>query len=335
MNKKFMLLSLIIMVSLNVGCSSENTNKTALGDITNSVNHEENKSKWNTYSNERFEFNIKYPENFGYSESENGDGVTFLTGYEDVDISVYASHSIDDSSRYMMIENEYDLKEEKIQLNSGVEATILKGSVDSDYHYEVIYINDGVEYHFLSITSVDYYIDNKDIIEEMASSFDIPRNSINNNSTNGYKSDQEEMLIEENNDNKDKLTENEAIDVYRDFSSRVYITMHTDSDKVSNYNTKSELVDYISEIADKSLAKSYVDYYYSERSDGLYMNAQDKTEEIDFNRPYQFNKLDDSNYEIVQEGDNDFDESDRYRLTVTISYNNNHWIISDKNIEYI
>ena len=334
MNKKFMLLSLIIMVSLNVGCNSQNTNKTASGNITNSSNNEESKSKWNTYNNERFEFSIKYPENFGYDESENGDGITFLTGDEDVNISVYASHSIDDPSRYKEIENEYNLKEDKTELNNGVEATVLKGSVGSDYHHEVIYINDAAEYHLLSITSVDYYIDNKDMIEEMANSFNPPKDSINNDSTS-YKSDEEEILIEENNDNKDKLTANEAIDVYRDFSDRVYITMYTDSDKVSNYNTKSELIDYISEVADKSLAKGYVDYYYSERNDGLYMNAQDKTEEIDFNRPYQFNKLDDSNYEIVQEGDNDFDESDRYILTVRLSYKNNRWIISDKNIEYI
>lgn len=348
MNKKLVLLSLILMVSLNVGCNSGNTNESTSGDISRSTKSKDDESNWNTYNNERFEFSIKYPENFGYTESENGDGATFLTGDEDVNMSAYASNAMDEFSEPFSPANEYNLKEEQVKLSSGTEATVLKGSVDSDYHYEVAYVSDDIEYHFLSITSVDYYIDNKDMIEEMGNSFNPPKNN-NKDSANDYEVNKEENMIneennshslnnsrKENNDsNKDKFTESEALAIYKDFSNRIYITYDTDSDRVSNYNTKAELVDHISEIADKSLAKGYVDYYYSERDGGLYMDAQEKTEEIDFNIPYEFNQINDSNYELVQEADNDFDEPGRYRLTVSFSYKNNRWIISDENVDQI
>lgn len=359
MNKKVVLLFLILMLSLSYGCNNKQISEPSLENTTNKpetnkaqTNKAEfnkdktDKIKWNTYNNERFDFNIKYPENFGYTEADNGDGITFLTGDKDSNISVYAAHIIDDVSDPFSALDKYDLKKELKELENGIEATILRGTVDSNYHYEVICISDDVEYHFLSITSVDYYIDNKDTIEEMANSFDVPINSSNKDLDTDYEIDKdkdEDVLNERNNSKKEnnnssdnnEFTENNALSVYQDFLNRIYITYNTDSDKVYNYNTKAELVDYISEVADRSLAQGYVDYYYSEQDDGLYMDAQEKTEEIDFSIPYKFNQIDYSNYELIQEANNEFDEPGRYRLTVSFSYKNNQWIISNENVEQI
>ncbi len=195
MNKKVALLSLILIVSLSYGCNMDQnqvnkSNKSLVEKLPNK--NQDNKIKWSTYDNERFNFSIKYPENFGYKESDNGDGATFLIGENDASILAYASHIIEDVSDPFGSAEEYNLKIEQKELDSGIEVTVIKGAVDSNYHYEIIYLADDIEYHFISVTSVDYYIENKDKIEEMANSFNISK-AKNNKDSNKNNEDIEQI----------------------------------------------------------------------------------------------------------------------------------------------
>lgn len=226
MNKRFILLILIIStLTLVPGCGVE----------------DEESITWKEYINDRFNFSIEYPETWVYNEAENGDGITFFEEDEDKDIRVYGANYIESVSRPYENENKKDLKRSKINLDSGINASIISGEIEEEYHYEMVYIQDKIEYHFISKTSIDYYNNNKKLIDKMVNSFNV-------------KATETSELLKE-----------EALELENKYIDRVFPKREDDSQKLVEYETKEELINYISEIANSDIAKQIVDIYYNEK----------------------------------------------------------------------
>lgn len=100
------------------------------------------------------------------------------------------------------------------------------------------------------------------------------------------------------------------------------------NNKVVNYNTKKELLEEFGKVTTKNVAAEYVDYYYQNKSNGLYI--------IPTETPPWFNEKND--YDMIQTGDNVIkvmqeNKSDLYGpYTVEIEFTyNDKWKITDIN----
>src|SRR5699024_12685811 len=72
------------------------------------------------------------------------------------------------------------------------------------------------------------------------------------------------------------------------------LVQKTEDNKVINFDTKEKVLHAFDDIATKKVASTYVDYYYYEEADGLYM--------IPTETPPWFNKEND--YNVIQLGNN-------------------------------
>src|SRR5690625_5725860 len=88
------------------------------------------------------------------------------------------------------------------------------------------------------------------------------------------------------------------------------LVQKTEDNKVINFDTKEKLLHAFDDIATKKVASTYVDYYYYEEADGLYM--------IPTETPPWFNKEND--YNVVQLGNKDRKSTRLNSSHVAISY---------------
>jgi hypothetical protein len=111
-----------------------------------------------------------------------------------------------------------------------------------------------------------------------------------------------------------------------------YLMQDTDENqKVTNYENKKELIHSFSGIAAPEVAQTYIDDYYEEREDGLYLVAKDSPTWFQENEPYNMEKIDDKHYKVTQEGENEMAGS--YRLTLHFEYQSGAWLMTERNIE--
>lgn len=313
MNKKFILLiSIISILTLVVGCTVDENNNPPPEEPSNPSEEDENHVdeepiNWQEYTNNRFNFSIEYPETWAYNEAENGDGITFFVEDEDKDIRVYGTNYIEDISKPYENENKEDLKRTDINLDSGIKASIISGEIDEEYHYEMVYIEDKIEYHLIAQTSIDYYNDNKELIDKMVNSFNVKATETS------------------------ELSKEEALELENEYIDRVFPKTGDDSQKLVEYDTKEELIDYISEIANPHMAKQIVDNYYNKKEDGLYIIAKDAPTKIYPEKPYELDKIDDEKYNLVQSAEDNL--RGKYKFTVEIVRKEDKWIINNRIFE--
>lgn len=139
-------------------------------------------------------------------------------------------------------------------------------------------------------------------------------------------------LESSNESGKEELIEEKAISLENEFMSRLFVNLDEGTGKVKGYNNKEELIANLSEVTKKSIAESYVDDYYREREDGLYIIAKDKPVRIYTDTAYKLEKTS-GNYELIQEAENEL--RGKYKFRVKFTYKNNNWIISDRIFETI
>ncbi|MBS4538694.1 hypothetical protein GOQ27_09480 [Clostridium sp. D2Q-11] len=320
----------IILLSITIGCNAEDDvdmpddsqteeqpdenndpkdNNSEEKDSKNKDSEENNEITWKTYNNSRFEFNIKHPEKWPYEESQNGDGITFFKKDDSKDIRIYGSNYMKDISTPYKNADEKNLIKEDIILDTGIEATIIKGETDDKYHYEMVYINNNREYHFISLTSIEYYNKNKYTLDKMVNSFN----------------------IDMDNNNGADLTKEKAISIENEYMDRLFPQREADSQKVKDFNSKEELINHISQIANRDLVKTYVNNYYKNQEDGLYIIAKGGPTRIYEDKPYELKKVDNEEYHLVQKTEDQL--RGKYTFTVKFSYKNNKWIITDRIFE--
>lgn len=119
-------------------------------------------------------------------------------------------------------------------------------------------------------------------------------------------------------------------DLINEFSDRLIVD--TDDDyRVKDFKSKEELINNLSEIMNKEVAKDYVDIFYREDTDGVYLVPTEGPLLLNFDLPYELNKKDDTTYYAVQE--NETVLHGKYKLTILFKYSNEKWIIEDIKVD--
>lgn len=128
------------------------------------------------------------------------------------------------------------------------------------------------------------------------------------------------------------FTKEQAIEIEKEFFNRILnLEVIEATNEVVDFQSKEELIQYVFEVADKELATLFVDNTYTEKAGKLYIIPKGGPAILLPYSPYEFNKIDENTYEIVQ------DEEDMlrgpYRLTVEFKYLNNKWKMSNRKEE--
>ena len=132
--------------------------------------------------------------------------------------------------------------------------------------------------------------------------------------------DQEQVNIDEK-PNLNQIVENFVMKLFPETDTNL---------KVLNFNNKQELIDNLSKVADQALAAKFVEQYYSETNNGLYLIPKENIIFIDPTRPYIFEKINNNQYKIIQENESSLG---KYRLDVVLEKKAG-WIIKDINLNW-
>lgn len=129
-----------------------------------------------------------------------------------------------------------------------------------------------------------------------------------------------------------ELTKNQAIEIEKEFFNRVLnLKMIEETYEIVDYHSKEELINYVSEIADKKLAEAFVNSLYTEENGKLYIIPKGGPARILPDSPSELNKLDEKTFELIQE------EEDMlrgpYRLTIEFKYLDDSWKMSNRKEE--
>lgn len=96
--------------------------------------------------------------------------------------------------------------------------------------------------------------------------------------------------------------------------------------KVIHYDTKSDLLGEFEKIAAKEVASKYVQYYFDEQSDGLYIKPTETPPWFQEQHDYDKIKKDDNTVEVVQT--NQTDLYGTYTVTFEFTWEDNQWTIT-------
>lgn len=142
---------------------------------------------------------------------------------------------------------------------------------------------------------------------------------------------------EENPDQGDsvpELTEQRVLEIENRFFDLLF-TPDSDinTNEIKNYKSKQALVEDVSEIASLELAAAFVEEYFYEEDDKLYIVATESPAKILSDSSYELKQVDDTTAVIVQEEENVMRGA--YRLTVEFSFQDDKWIMTDREMELI
>jgi hypothetical protein len=132
----------------------------------------EDNQDWRSYVNARYNFTIQFPPSWPEGvESDNGDGIQLFVENPDSDIRVYAAHVIEGISEPYGRANQPGFQQQRIQLNSGREATLIIGDTNGRVHYEMVIVADNIEYHFYANVTAQFYQSNESTLQAIVKSF--------------------------------------------------------------------------------------------------------------------------------------------------------------------
>lgn len=130
--------------------------------------------------------------------------------------------------------------------------------------------------------------------------------------------------------NGNEFTKEDAISIEDDFMARLF-PEKSDEGLIEKFKTKDELVKSVSKRSEEYLAKSFVDTYYEESEDGLYIRPMDGPVRILKDEPMKLDKISKEEYELVQEGNSDL--RGRYTFIVRFIKRDKEWIIKERKFE--
>ena len=266
---------------------------------------------WATYENERFYFTIDYPESWSFETAQNNDGLTFLPNNQAQTIRVYGAQYLEETSTPYANADRADLSQEEVTLNSGVEATMIEGEADGVYHYEMVVVENGFEYHVVSETTPEYYQENQAVIQAMRESFAIREDALEDDTV--------------------KLTEEKALAIENQFFDTLYTPETVGrTNEIKNYQNKEALIDAVSEIATRALAAKHVEGYYREEDGSLYVVPTEGPAQLLADAPIEINEINRHTYEVIQAEENALRGA--YTLTVEFSWVDGQWKMTDRKI---
>ncbi|MGY0693212.1 hypothetical protein ACW2QC_10545 [Virgibacillus sp. FSP13] len=100
--------------------------------------------------------------------------------------------------------------------------------------------------------------------------------------------------------------------------------------KVKNYQTKEELGKAFQQVASKEVAKKYIDAYYDEQADGLYIVPTETPAWFNENNDFRVIQLEQNQAKVVQHNSSDLHGN--YTIELIFTYSNDDWKIT--NIDY-
>ncbi|KAE9633163.1 MAG: hypothetical protein PWP07_733 [Epulopiscium sp.] len=129
-----------------------------------------------------------------------------------------------------------------------------------------------------------------------------------------------------------ELTKEQALAIEKEFFNRVlHLEMDENTYEIIDFHSKEDLMNYVSEVADRKLAESFVDSLYEEKNGKLYIIPKGGPAMIAEDFPFELNKLDEHTYELVQEAEDML--LGPYKLTIRFKYLDNTWKMSSRKVE--
>lgn len=130
--------------------------------------------KWHRYVNSRYHFAVSVPESWGNGvESDNGDGIRFFGDDPDLDIRVYATHIIEGISDPYQNAHRPGFEHHRIKLERGQDAVLIIGTADGMRHYDMVLVENNIEYHVYAHVTEHFYRQNEQVLREVVDSFDL------------------------------------------------------------------------------------------------------------------------------------------------------------------
>ncbi len=147
---------------------------------------------------------------------------------------------------------------------------------------------------------------------------------------NGLTSENKETRnsnIKKNQSVEGEITLEQALEVEDEFQE-ILFPERTEEGLVKSFKTKKQLFSDLNKVADREIASIYIDTYYEERENLLYVRATEGPLTIDTDQPLEMEKLNDGEYQIVQNGENDL--RGKYKFTIKFRNRDGHWVITNR-----
>lgn len=142
----------------------------------------------------------------------------------------------------------------------------------------------------------------------------------------------EEETVNSANDGADSevtpLTHKNMVSLSKKFMDTLVQPIHTDY-RVKAFDSKEELYEAFSSVTTRSVAEPFVEYYYKEKSDGLFLRPTSKPAWFIKDESYEMIEQGDNQVKVIQTNQTDFYGSYTIELEFTFE---NQWKIT--NIDY-
>jgi LAS superfamily LD-carboxypeptidase LdcB len=152
----------------------------------------------------------------------------------------------------------------------------------------------------------------------------------NRDQNNGEKEEKIENDADIEKPSNNKLTKEEVERLNKQFREKIIQEVDHNL-KVKNFKNKEELVQMLSEIANKELVQEYVDLYYVEKDDQLYITPTDGPVTLNENSPYELKQNEKGKYYVSQKHTNEL--VGEYSFYMLFRKTANGWIIDDIKID--
>lgn len=250
------------------------------------------KTNWNTYTNKRFDYEIKYPSTWNI-KNKFEDGITFYDN-KNIKIKTFVGEN--------NITNKNNLNEDTLILDTKEQAKLIWGIIKNKVHFNMIFEKNNKKYNFVSEIPYYYFLQNKSILSNIMKSFEAPINGFN------------------------KI---KALKLEQEFKS--IVLQDTDSNqKVINYNNKMNLINKLSKVMKKDLAKKYINNYFKENDNNLYLIPKDSPTWLIENKKIYIKQLNEKNYKAIQYNKNSLIGD--YELVINYKLINDKWIIENREV---
>lgn len=165
----------ILLLFFLVSCQSEaNQPSSTNPNESNTTEEAKEETEWEKYVNSRFNFSINYPSDWTIGqESQNGDGVNLYIGNRDIRILVYGSnYNVETTDPYLNANRE-GFQRQWLVLDNGLDAALILGKENGKVIYEMVLIEEGIEYNFYAEMSEKFFNENEKLLIKVIKGFDI------------------------------------------------------------------------------------------------------------------------------------------------------------------
>jgi hypothetical protein len=125
---------------------------------------------------------------------------------------------------------------------------------------------------------------------------------------------------------RETFTVNEALELETSFFDRLL----QDSDDW-DFDSREALVDHMAEIADRALAEGFVDEFYDETDGEFELIPRDGPIRVFEEEPYEFRQIHPQQYQLTQSTETVL--TGEYTLNVTYTFENQRWIMKNREVE--